>query len=80
MSIGFEHPWALLLLLLLPLYAIVARRWRPRALVFSRATELGRLDRYGARKLARLPGWLRGGAVVALVIALAAPRDRKSVV
>jgi Ca-activated chloride channel homolog len=79
MSYGFAHPWAFLLLLALPAYALWSRRLRPTALAFSRTGTLARLAGRGARLLARLPGWLRAGAVMALIIALAEPRSGMSV-
>ncbi len=79
MTFGFAHPWALLLLPLVPAYAIYARRWPSRHLVFSRT---GALARLGAPRnwLGRLPGVLRAGMVVALIIALAGPRTGISAV
>lgn len=80
MSIGFAHPWALLLLLLLPLYWLVSRRWGHPALVHSRTTTLARLTRGRVRLLARLPSWFRTGAVSALILAIATPRTGLSAV
>lgn|SRR5690606_8360201 len=80
MSFGFAHPWALLLLILLPIHAFRARRARPRGLTFSRATTLGRLGGRGSEWLGRLPGWLRGGAIALLIVALAGPRTGSSAV
>lgn len=74
MSFGFANPWALALLLLIPAWVLLQRRWRPRGLPFPRAAEAAELDAPHTRWLARAPGWLRGAAVVALIIALAAPR------
>jgi Ca-activated chloride channel family protein len=74
MSFGFAHPWALLLLLGLPAYALWCRRWPRRAFVFSRTGSLARIGKGRADFLVRLPGRLRAGAVVLLVIALAGPR------
>jgi Ca-activated chloride channel family protein len=73
MTFGFAHPWILALLLLLPAYAYL-QRGRSRALIFSRAAAAGAFAGRGGRRLAMLPGWLRGAAYAALVIALAAPR------
>lgn len=74
MTLGFSNPWALLLLLLVPLYAVLERRWPNRALTFSRASTVARLRARGSILLARLPGWLRGAGVVLLIVALAGPR------
>ncbi|HSJ05852.1 MAG TPA: VWA domain-containing protein [Longimicrobiales bacterium] len=80
MSIGFAQPWALLLLLLIPAWAWIARGSQPGALVFSRARLLGRFSAPAARYLARLPGWLRAIAFAATVIAIATPRTGAAVV
>lgn len=80
MSVGFANPWALLLLLCIPLYVWVTRREQPRSLTFSRAGLLGRVAPRSARLLARLPGWLRALAVAALVVAIATPRTGAAVV
>ncbi len=73
MSFGFAHPWVLLLLLLAPAY-IFTQRGRTRAFIFSRAAAAGALGGRAGRPLARLPGWLRTAAYIALVIAVASPR------
>jgi Ca-activated chloride channel homolog len=80
MSIGFAHPWLLLLLLLLPLYAWLTWGARPAALVFSRANLLGRFAGRRGQRLARVPGWLRAAAFGAAVVAAAAPRTGAAVV
>lgn len=79
MSFDFAHPWALLLLPLLPAYALYTRRWPTARLTFSRTSALARL---GARRnwLGKLPGAFRGGIVGALIIALAGPRTGTSAV
>jgi Ca-activated chloride channel homolog len=77
MSPGFEHPWALLLLLLVPVWHLYRRR-HGRALLFSRASSSARLGSRGALLLARTPDWLRTLGVVALVVALAGPRTGQS--
>ena len=80
MTVGFAHPWALLFLLLLPLYGLLRRGRRAPAVRFSRATlAAGAASRWTAR-LVRLPGWLRALAFSSLVVALAAPRTGASVV
>ncbi|MGH7465333.1 MAG: vWA domain-containing protein, partial [Longimicrobiales bacterium] len=80
MTMGFANPWALLLLLCLPLYLWLTRDARPRSLTFSRAELLGRVAPGSARVLALVPGWLRALAFAALVIAIATPRTGASVV
>ncbi|HSH46847.1 MAG TPA: VWA domain-containing protein [Longimicrobiales bacterium] len=77
MSAGFAHPWALLLLLLVPVWHLY-RRYRRRSLLFSRAAAAGEAAGKGGRWLARLPDWLRTAALVALIIALAGPRTGQS--
>jgi Ca-activated chloride channel homolog len=80
MTFSFANPWALALLLLVPLWILWSRRRRPSALTFSRAGTLGRIANASARRIAKLPGWLRGIAVIGLILALAAPRTGASVV
>jgi Ca-activated chloride channel family protein len=79
MTFGFANPWALLLLPLLPAYAVYSRRWGTQRLVFSRT---GALARLGARLnwLGKVPGALRAGVIGALIIALAGPRTGISAV
>jgi Ca-activated chloride channel homolog len=79
-NLGFANPWALLLLLCIPLYVWLVRGARPGTLTFSRAGLLGRVAPRGARVLGRVPGWLRALAFAALVIAIATPRTGASVV
>ena len=79
MSFGFAQPWALLLLPLLALVVWYARG-RERALTHSRASALAAIARRGTRILARVPGWLRIGALAALILALAGPRTGAAVV
>jgi len=80
MNIGFGNPWALALLLAVPLWIWWARRSQSGALVHSRASMLGRLAGAGAAQIARVPAWLRTVTAVALIFALAAPRTGASVV
>ena len=80
MTFGFEHPWALLLLLVLPAWAWLNRHRGEAALVFSRAALLGRYAPRGGALLARVPGWLRATAVAAAIIAVASPRTGAAVV
>lgn len=79
MSFGFAQPWALLLLPVLGL-VLWYLRGRERALTYSRTSALATLAGGGARMLARLPGWLRVGSIVALIFALAGPRTGAAVV
>jgi Ca-activated chloride channel homolog len=80
MSFGFERPWVLALLLLFPAYAYYVRRWRSNALVFSRTSLLRWVVGARPSRIARVPSWLRTGALVALVLALAGPRTGSSMV
>ena len=73
MTPDFARPWALLLLLAVPLWHLYRHR-RRRSLLFSRAGTVGELASGAVRWLARAPDWLRTGAVVALIVALAGPR------
>ena len=69
----FARPWALLLLLLVPVWHLYRYRNR-RTLLFSRASAVAAMGSSTTLLLARLPEWLRTGAVVALILALAGPR------
>lgn len=80
MNLGFGNPWALLLLLAIPLYLWLTRDAQPRSLTFSRAGLLGSIAPASARVLALMPGWLRALSFAALVIAIATPRTGASVV
>jgi Ca-activated chloride channel family protein len=81
MSLDFASPWLLALLLLLPAGAIAAKRVARRpAIVHSRGALLARVAHSGAARLARVPGWLRGAVLAALIIALAGPRTGASMV
>jgi Ca-activated chloride channel family protein len=80
MTFGFAHPWFLLLLLAVPIYMYVTRHAAPRAITFSRASVLGSLAKSRVFRLTRFPERLRGGAVCALIVALAGPRTGTSVV
>lgn len=73
----FARPWALLLLLFLPLYAYWLRRGTRAGLVFGRADALRGLHASGLRRW--IPEFLRAAVWACLVIALAGPR-RPSVV
>lgn len=80
MTLGFSNPWALLLLLALPLYRVWQRGRGLPAVRFSRAALAARASGRWTERLARIPGWLRATAFASLVIALAAPRSGASVV
>lgn len=80
MNFSFAYPWALLLLLLVPLYVWRARRRQKSALTFSRAGVLAAVAKRDAHRVAALPDWLRAGAIVVLIIALAGPRTGSSIV
>jgi Ca-activated chloride channel homolog len=80
MNLGFGNPWALLLLLAIPLYLWLTRDAQPRSLTFSRAGLLGSVAPASARILALIPGWLRALSFTALVFAIATPRTGASVV
>lgn len=80
MTFGFAQPWALLVLPLLFLAWWLTRNRRGSAVPFSRAATLRSISSPAARRLARLPGWLRAAGIVLLVIALAGPRTGASVV
>jgi Ca-activated chloride channel family protein len=75
MSFDLARPWALALLLLLPLWVVWLRRRGGGAVLLARAdlAALGR--RRGTGWLAALPDVLRGLAWTALVVALAGPRQ-----
>ncbi|NIP80282.1 MAG: VWA domain-containing protein, partial [Gemmatimonadetes bacterium] len=69
----FARPWALLLLLFVPVWHLY-RRGHGRTLLFSRAGTLEGMASGWARWAARAPAWLRTAAAVALILALAGPR------
>lgn len=73
MTPDFARPWALLLLLLVPLWHLYRHR-RRRSLLFSRAGVVDEMTSRAVGWVARAPDWLRTGAVVALIVALAGPR------
>ncbi len=80
MSFDFANPWALGLLLLLPIWALYSRDRRRPGLAFSRASAAARLGGSPMRWLGRLPGWLRAGSIVMLIVALAGPRTGASAI
>jgi Ca-activated chloride channel homolog len=77
MSFGFHAPWALLLLLLVPLWYL-RRRARRGRILFSRAGATAGASHFASRWLAWLPDWLRAATLVLLIIALAGPRSGAS--
>ena len=80
MTLELAHPWALALLLLIPLWWWRARSARGTAVVYSRAGTLRALGGRGAAFLGVLPELLRAAALVSLVIAIARPRTGARVV
>lgn len=77
-SLQFYTPWALGLLLLLPLWWVLRRRRRPSAIAFSRTGVLAKGPRTGER-ITRTMFILRNVALAALVVALARPRSTAQV-
>jgi Ca-activated chloride channel family protein len=80
MSFGFAHPWLLLLLPILPIYAAWTRHGARRTLTFSRASLLGWLGSARAARLAFLPERMRGLCAATLIVAMAGPRTGTSLV
>ncbi len=69
-----EHPWFLLLLVVLAAAAWLASRQGPAAVAFS---SLGGLDRVRPTlrvRVRKLPDWLRIGAIAVLIVAMARPQ------
>jgi Ca-activated chloride channel homolog len=77
MSFGFHHPWALLLLVLVPIWYLW-RRSRRRSILFSRAGAMATTASWAGRWLAVLPDWFRAAALALLIVALAGPRTGAS--
>ena len=78
---GFAHPWALLLLPLVPVVIWALTRHGRGGLRHPRASALGRATpRRFAEVMARLPGALRVAATIALIIGIAGPRTGQAVV
>jgi Ca-activated chloride channel family protein len=73
LGIEFVTPWALVLLLLLPVWWLWRRRHSPGAIVFSRTGVLAKGPRAG-QLIARAIFVLRNLALAALIVALARPR------
>jgi Ca-activated chloride channel homolog len=80
MTAGFANPWALLALLLIPLWWRWMRRGRPGAVAFAPARALDKAARGRGRWLGAVPEWLRAGSFALLVVALAGPRTGARVV
>jgi len=74
-AIGFAYPWALALLLLLPVWWIARRKWRPPAITFSRVDVLA-IGPAAGRLAPRVIFLLRNLALIALVLTVARPRLR----
>lgn len=80
MTAGFAHPWALLVLLLVPLWWMGIRRGRPRAVAFAPARAVVEAARGRGRWLGAVPDVLRGTSFALLVLALAGPRTGARIV
>lgn len=74
-TVQIATPWALLLLLLLPLWWILRARQRPPSITFSRAATLAAGPQAG-RSVTRTLFVLRNLVLTGLVLALARPRSR----
>jgi Ca-activated chloride channel family protein len=79
-TLAFAHPWALALLVLVPIWWWRVRRARDTGIVFSRASTLSALGSRGAAILGVLPEVLRTAAIVSLILAVARPRTGARVV
>jgi Ca-activated chloride channel family protein len=80
MRFGFSHPWALALLILVPLWWMwIRRRGRPDGIVYARASTLAAVRSRRAAVLGIVPEVLRALAMAALIISLAGPRTGASV-
>ena len=80
MTAGFANPWALPLLLLVPLWAWWLRRAPPRAVAFARAEAAAEAARGRGRWTGAAPEVLRGLSFALLVLALAGPRTGARIV
>jgi Ca-activated chloride channel homolog len=77
MSFGFQLPWVLLLLPLVPLWYLW-RRGRRRSILFSRAAAMAPAGGRAARWIAVTPDVLRAAALALLIAAVAGPRTGAS--
>jgi Ca-activated chloride channel homolog len=77
-SFGFQYPWALLLLPLVPVWYLYKRGSR-RSILFSRAAVMAPTAGWVARGLAIAPDWARAAALALLIVALAGPRSGASI-
>lgn len=80
MRIAFANPWALLLLLLIPLWMVWLRRARPGAVAFARAGAVAEASGGRGRWAGAVPDVLRALSFALLVLALAGPRTGARVV
>ena len=80
MSLGFAHPWLLLLLPVVLVLLWLAYRRGGGAVVHSRASHMGTLAGSLPMWIARLPEALRALALCALVVAAAGPRTGQQIV
>lgn len=80
MRLEFAHPWALLMLALVPVWWWRVRRARDAGIIFSRAGTVARLGTRGAAFLGVLPEILRTAALVSLIVGIAGPRTGARVV
>lgn len=80
MTPGFTNPWALLLLLLVPLWGRWLRRRPSAAVSFAPARTLGEAARGRGRWAGPIPDVLRGLTFTLLVLALAGPRTGARIV
>jgi Ca-activated chloride channel family protein len=80
MTFGFGNPWALLALLLIPLWIRWLRRRPAGAVAFAPARALGDAARGRGRWTGPVPDVLRAAAFALLVLALAGPRTGARIV
>jgi Ca-activated chloride channel family protein len=80
MTAGFANPWALGLLLLIPVWNWWLRRASPRAVAFARAGAVEQAARGRGRWLGAVPDVLRALSFALLVLAMAGPRTGARVV
>jgi Ca-activated chloride channel homolog len=80
MTLEFSNPWALALLILVPVWLWWQRRSRGRAIAFSRAGTLAAMRSRRAAVFGFLPEVLRALGFACLIVALAGPRTGAAVV